>query len=185
MRMALAAIFPVRSIPSSYITRVPGRRSVASPSTRRDTWKKMSRPPSSGRRKPKPLASKCVTTLPACSPVGASPLASPASAAAWAGRLDLSPTPCLIKARSASDQADGDGISTGIFSSGLRFRASSNNLFWRAFNENILENQCCSRRQRRDGLLPAGALLLGGRLPVALLQTAHHHGGNELFLAVI
>src|SRR5262249_50941112 len=30
------------------------------------------------------------------------------------------------------------------------------------------------------GFLAAGALLLGGRLPIALLQTAHHHAGDEL-----
>ena len=58
LALLLAAILPVRSMPNSYKTRVPGRRSVAKPSTSRETWKKMSRPPSSGRRKPKPLVSK-------------------------------------------------------------------------------------------------------------------------------
>src|SRR5690349_2708094 len=93
----------------------------------------MSLPPSSGLRKPKPLASKYVTTAPDCSPVGASEDDSPDSEEACAGLLLLSPTPCLIRARSASVHSVDDGVSVGILRSGLRFRASSNILFWRAF----------------------------------------------------
>src|SRR5664279_961660 len=118
----------------------------------------MSLPPSSGRRNPKPLASKYVTTLPLCSPVGASPVASPVAAAGVAGRLVLSPTPCFTNWRSASDQFAGGLFSDGILRSGLRLRASSNNRFWLAFNESVLEILPL-RRSGRDGLLLARALL--------------------------
>ena len=63
--------------------------------------------------------------------------ASPLSAAGLAGRLVLSPTPCLIKARSASVHSVAGFVSAGILRSGLRFRASSNNRFWRAFNRKV------------------------------------------------
>src|ERR1700683_2294419 len=67
--------------------------------------------------------------------------------------------------------------------SGLRFRASSNIRFWRALKResSIGYHYTC----RRHGLLSAGPLLFGGWLPVALFQTAHHHGGDELLVAVL
>ena len=39
--------------------------------------------------------------------------------------------------------------------------------------------------RRRHGFLSSGPFFLGGRLPVALFQTAHHHGGDEFLLSVI
>ena len=67
--------------------------------------------------------------------------ARPVDPEACGGLLVLSPTPCLIRARSASDQSAGGWLSAGILRSGLRFRASSNILFWRAFKRIILDTR--------------------------------------------
>src|ERR1039457_7429833 len=73
------------------------------------------------------------------------------AAAGVAGRLVLSPTPCFTNWRSASDQFAGGLFSDGILRSGLRLRASSNNRFWLAFNESVLEIPCVTPwRARRS-----------------------------------
>src|SRR4051794_26743079 len=88
-----------------------------------------------------------------------------------------------MRARSASDRSAGGFLSVGILRSGLRFRDSSNILFWRAFKRIILDTRGLNRGG--NGLLATCALFLDRRRAVALLETAHHHGGDKLLLAVI
>src|ERR1039457_7229295 len=90
-----------------------------------------------------------------------------------------------MRARSSSVSSCAGLESVGTLRFGLRLRASSNNRFWSAFNESVLEGPLRRDRGCRRGLLSAGALLVCGRLAVAFLQTAHHQGGDELLFAVV
>ena len=75
------------------------------------------------------IASVSIAAFAIAPVLGGESIHRPEAWAGVAGRLLLSPTPCLIKARSASDQSFGGAVSAGILRSGLRLRASSNNRF--------------------------------------------------------
>jgi len=140
-------------------------------------WKKMSRPPSSGRRKPEPLGFEIgdhAARLFASRRLGSGFL--PLSPEACEGRLLLSPTALLDQRQVGFAPVRGGG-SVGILRPGLRFRASSNNRFCFAFKISSRMSMPALRSGRR-GLLPTGTLLLGGglrslffRLPITMLVT--------------
>src|SRR5436190_5569731 len=67
-RKLVAAVLPVRSIPTSYRIFEPGTRSDAAPSVSREIWKNTSFPPLSGRIKPHPFSSIYLMMEPVCSP---------------------------------------------------------------------------------------------------------------------
>src|SRR5450755_3313155 len=137
-RRLVAAVFPVRSMPTSYSTFEPGVRSVAEPSVSLEMWKNTSLPPLSGRMKPNPLSSKYLTIEPVCSPeVHEAPSE---LGAAWPeeGRLVLSPTPCLSKAKSDSVRSFERAFSVGILRLGFFLWASSNSRFCIAFKRYFL-----------------------------------------------
>src|SRR3954469_13822149 len=106
-------------MPISYRIFDPGTRSVAAPSVSREMWKKTSFPPFSGRMKPNPLSSKYLTMDPVCSPDVQEAPSDPEEGWPDEGRLVLSPTPCLRRARSLSVNSLVSVDSVGILKLGF------------------------------------------------------------------
>src|SRR4051794_33020549 len=88
-----------------------------------------------------------------------------------------------MRARSASDRSAGACLSVGIFRSGLRFRASSNILFWRAFKPIILDTRSLNRYG--CSFLAARTFFLDRRGAIALFEAGHHHPGDKLLFTVV
>src|SRR4051794_23065654 len=102
--------------------------------------------------KPNPLSSKYLTMDPVCSPDVQEAPSDPEEGWPDEGRLVLSPTPCLRRARSLSVNSLVSVDSVGILKLGFFFWASSKSLFCLAFKS--ATSLRVGRRGRYDFRLP-------------------------------
>ena len=108
MRMLLAAIFPVRSMPSSYMHPSAGTQVCGQPFRQAGDVEEDIPSAIVGTQEAEALGFEIGHHAPVCSPEGASPVGIAGfRSRRWAGLLVLSPTPCLTRARSASVQSAG------------------------------------------------------------------------------